>query len=229
MSARRPVLVIFDCDGVLVDSERISNGLLAAMLSAEGLPTTLTQARAAYQGLQLAQVREAAERRLGRELDAGFLERFQRERAAVFAERLKAVEGAADAVRSVRDAGIGVCVASQAGLEKTRSSLALTGLAALFDPGALFSAALVARGKPHPDLFLHAAEVMGAEPSRCAVVEDTASGVTAAVAAGMRAIGYTADSDAGALEAAGAEMLLDSLAGLPAALGIDARSGAPCG
>jgi HAD superfamily hydrolase (TIGR01509 family) len=228
VSSQPPKLVIFDCDGVLVDSERISNGVLADMLSAEGLATTLTEARAAYQGLQLAQVREAAERRLGRDLDTDFLERFERERAAVFAERLEAVEGAEHAVRSVRDSGIGVCVASQAGLQKTRTSLALTGLAALFDPDALFSAAQVPRGKPHPDLFLHAAETMGAEPSRCAVVEDTASGVTAAVAAGMRAIGYTADSDAAALKAAGAE-LLDSLFELPAALGLGVRRESSCG
>ncbi len=212
-------LVIFDCDGVLVDSERISNGLLAAMLSVEGLATTLEESRRDYQGLQLAEVLEAAQTQLGGELPAGFMERFQRDRAVLFEQQLKAVPGAAGAVTRVRAAGIGVCVASQGGLAKIRVSLGLTGLDGLFDPAALFSAAQVPRGKPHPDLFLHAAEAMGADPCRCAVVEDTASGVEAAVAAGMRALGYAADSDAAALERAGAE-ILGSLDRLPEALGL---------
>ena len=212
-------LVIFDCDGVLVDSERISNGLLAAMLSVEGLATTLEESRRDYQGLQLAEVLEAAQTQLGGELPGGFMERFQRDRAVLFEQQLKAVPGVAGAVTRVRAAGIGVCVASQGGLAKIRLSLGLTGLDGLFDPAALFSAAQVPRGKPHPDLFLHAAEAMGADPGRCAVVEDTASGVEAAVAAGMRALGYAADSDAAALERAGAE-ILGSLDRLPEALGL---------
>jgi len=212
-------LVIFDCDGVLVDSERISNGLLARMLSAEGLATTLEEARRDYQGLQLAEVLEAAQARIGSELPAGFMERFQRDRAVLFEQQLEAVSGAAGAVAQVRAAGIRVCVASQGGLAKICLSLGLTGLDGLFDPAALFSAAHVPRGKPHPDLFLHAAKVMGVDPGRCAVVEDTASGVEAAVAAGMRALGYVADSDAAALERAGAE-LLGSLDRLPEALGL---------
>ncbi|MGH2904498.1 MAG: HAD family hydrolase, partial [Solirubrobacteraceae bacterium] len=110
-------------------------------------------------------------------------------------------------------------VASQGKLEKTRLSLGLTGLRDLFRDTALFSAYSVPRGKPHPDLFLHAAEVMKAEPSRCAVVEDTPSGVTAAVSAGMRAIGYAADSDELALRQAGAE-ILQSMEDLPALLGL---------
>jgi len=88
--------------------------------------------------------------------------------------------------------------------------------AGLFGDEALFSAYSVPRGKPHPDLFLHAAQAMAVEPSRCAVVEDTPSGVTAAVSAGMRAFGYAADSDAVALRQAGAEVLgtMEELAGL---------------
>jgi HAD superfamily hydrolase (TIGR01509 family) len=209
-------LVIFDCDGVLVDSERISNDVLARLLSAQGLPTTLAQARRAYQGLLLGEVVASAEANLGRPLPEGWLERYERERAAEFRRSLEAVPGAAAAVRHAIAAGMAVCVASQGKLEKTRLSLELSGLADLFAQEALFSAELVARGKPHPDLFLHAAREMGAEPSRCAVVEDTPSGVIAAVSAGMRAIGYAADSDEAALRAAGAEIVhsLDALAGL---------------
>jgi HAD superfamily hydrolase (TIGR01509 family) len=209
-------LVIFDCDGVLVDSEGISNDVLARLLSAQGLPTTLAQARRAYQGLLLGEVVTSAEAKLGRPLPEGWLERYERERAAEFRRSLEAVPGAAAAVRHAIAAGMAVCVASQGKLEKTRLSLELSGLADLFAQEALFSAELVARGKPHPDLFLHAAREMGAEPSRCAVVEDTPSGVIAAVSAGMRAIGYAADSDEAALRAAGAEIVhsLDALAGL---------------
>jgi HAD superfamily hydrolase (TIGR01509 family) len=221
-------LVIFDCDGVLVDSEVISNGVLAQMLSAEGLPTTLNEARRDCQGLLLSEVLANAEAKLGRSLPAGWLAGYERERAEVFRRELEPVPGAAEAVQRVSAAGISVCVASQGKLEKTRLSLGLTGLMDLFPDGALFSAHSVARGKPHPDLFLHAASTMGAEPSRCVVVEDTPIGVTAAVSAGMRVLGYAADTDtdvgtaaAAELREAGAEALLKSLAELSPLLGLD--------
>jgi len=130
------------------------------------------------------------------------------------------VPGAAAAVTGVREAGIAVCVASQGKLEKIRLSLELTNLLGLFAPDALFSAEAVARGKPHPDLFLHAARQMGVAPERCVVVEDSPSGVHAAVAAEMEVFGFAADSDEAALRAAGAE-ILDSLAGLQQRLTVD--------
>jgi beta-phosphoglucomutase-like phosphatase (HAD superfamily) len=132
-------LVVFDCDGVLVDSEVISNEVLARSLTEQGLPT--------------------------------------------------------------------------------RMSLRLTKLDGLFPDEVVFSAYSVARGKPHPDLFLHSAATMAVEPSRCAVVEDTPSGVTAAVSAGMRALGYAADSDEAALRQAGARTFM-ALNELPAMLGL---------
>ncbi len=214
-----PDLVIFDCDGVLVDSEGLSNGLLADMLTAQGLPTCLALARRTYQGLLLADVFALAESKLGRPLPADLPERFERERAVLFERELTAVAGAADAVRRVRAAGADVCVASQGRLEKIVLSLRLTGMLDLFDADALFSAHAVPRGKPHPDLFLHAARSRGVRPASCAVVEDTPSGVTAAVSAGMRTLGYAADSDASALVLAGAE-ILDSLDELPERLGL---------
>jgi HAD superfamily hydrolase (TIGR01509 family) len=212
-------LVIFDCDGVLVDSEPISNGVLARLLSEEGLPTTLAESRRDYQGLLLSEVVEAAEARLGRPLPAGWLAGYERERAEAFRRELRAVPGAAEAVREVSEAGVGVCVASQGRLEKIELTLGLTGLRNLFAAEALFSAEFVPRGKPYPDLFLHAARTMGTEPRRCTVVEDTPSGVTAAVAAGMHALGYAADADARALTAAGAETF-DSLDELSSLLGL---------
>jgi HAD superfamily hydrolase (TIGR01509 family) len=212
-------LVIFDCDGVLVDSEVISNEVLARRLTREGLPTTLGEARRDYQGLLLADIRGRAEEKLGRSLPPGWLAEYEAERAEAFRHGLEPVPGAAEAVRRIKAAGLKVCVASQGRLEKTRLSLALTGLDHLFPDRVRFSAYSVANGKPAPDLFLHAAATIGVEPGACAVVEDTPSGVHAAVAAGMRAIGYTADSDEQALSEAGAEPL-GSLDGLPPLLGL---------
>jgi len=216
-------LVIFDCDGVLVDSESISNGVLARMLTAEGLPTTLAEARRDYQGLLLSEVINSAEAKLGRPLPEGWLARYEHERATAFHDELKPVTGAADAVRRVSAAGVAVCVASQGKLEKMHLTLGLTGLRDLFPNGALFSAESVPRGKPHPDLFLHAARVMGASPAHSVVVEDTPSGVTGAVSAGMRALGYAADSDERALADAGAEVF-HALDELPLLLGFGAGS-----
>lgn len=212
-------LVIFDCDGVLVDSESISNSVLARLLTAEGLPTTLREARRDYQGLLLSEVVASAQKRLGRSLPEDWLTHYERERAEAFERELQPVQGAAETVGRLSAAGVEVCVASQGKLEKTRFSLELTGLRHLFAAHALFSGEAVARGKPYPDLFLHAAEVMGARPRDCVVVEDTPSGVTAAVSAGMRAFGYVADSDEHALRRAGAEQLR-SLRELPGLLGL---------
>lgn len=212
-------LVIFDCDGVLVDSEVISNDVLARSLTEQGLPTTLPEARRDYQGLLLSDIDSRAQAKLGRPLANDWLQRYERERAAVFRQELRAVPSAAETVKRIKAAGVPVCVASQGKLQKTRLSLRLTQLDGLFPDEVLFSAYSVARGKPHPDLFLHAAASMAVEPSRCAVVEDTPSGVTAAVSAGMRALGYAADSDQAALRRAGAETFL-ALDELPVMLGL---------
>jgi HAD superfamily hydrolase (TIGR01509 family) len=212
-------LVIFDCDGVLVDSEVISNDVLARSLTALGLPTTLADARRDYQGLLLADVVTAAQAKLGRALPKDWLGSYERERAEAFRRQLQPVPGAAEAIKLISAAGVAVCVASQGKLEKTRLSLELTGLDRLFPTYARFSAESVTHAKPHPDLFLHAASVMRAEPARCIVVEDTPSGVAAAAAAGMRAFGYIADSDEAAMRAAGAQCLC-ALSELPDLLGL---------
>ena len=214
-------MVIFDCDGVLVDSEPISNRVLAEALTAEGLPTTLEEALAEYKGLLLSETVDRAEAKLGRALPVDWVAQYERARVEAFRRELEPIPGAAAAVERVLATGLAVCVASQGKLSKTQLTLTLTGLLDLFPPEARFSAYSVPRGKPHPDLFLHAASVMEAEPSRCVVVEDTPIGVTAAVSAGMRALGFTADSDEAALRHAGAEVLFSSLAELPALLGLN--------
>jgi HAD superfamily hydrolase (TIGR01509 family) len=212
-------LVIFDCDGVLVDSEVISNEVLARMLTREGLATTLADARRDYQGLLLTDILTRAEAKLGRPLPSGWLAEYEHMRAKAFHRALEPVVGAAEAVQRIKAAGLKVCVASQGALEKTRMTLGLTGLRELFAPHASFSAHDVSRPKPDPALFEHAAATMNVKPAACVVVEDTPSGVMAAVAAGMRAIGYAADSDERALRNAGAE-IIRSLEELPELLGV---------
>jgi HAD superfamily hydrolase (TIGR01509 family) len=216
---RVPELVIFDCDGVLVDSEGISGEVLARALTAAGLPTSPADALHEYKGLLMADLIERAQTQLGAALPAGFVDAFERDRMVEFRRRLQPVSGAGEAVRTLHAADVKACVASQGKLEKTDQTLRLTGLRDLFADNELFSAYMVARGKPHPDLFLYAAVAMRTSPDRCAVVEDTAIGVDAARSAGMRAFGYVADGDDEPLRLAGAEVLR-SLAELPERIGL---------
>jgi HAD superfamily hydrolase (TIGR01509 family) len=174
------------------------------MLTEQGLPTTLAEAKATYQGLLLADVLAGAQQRLGHPLPNSWIDEYERRRAAGFEARLKPIPGAAELARALLDAGVQICVASQGRLEKTRRSLSLTGLDVLFGQAARFSAEQVPRGKPHPDLFLFAAARMGFAPSRCVVIEDTPSGVSAARSAGMEVFGYAAETEARELEQAGA-------------------------
>jgi beta-phosphoglucomutase-like phosphatase (HAD superfamily) len=217
----QPRLVIFDCDGTLVDSEAISSEALARSLTKHGLPTTAAEAQREYEGLLLSEVDELARMRLGRPLPSGWLEAFERDRAERFRRELRPVPGAAAIVREITAAGIAVCVASQGKLEKTRLTLELTGLGELFVEQWLFSAWSVARGKPHPDLFLHAADAMRVEPRDCVVIEDSSSGIEAARAARMRVIGHAPQGGAVLLQA-GADEVVSSLYELPARLGVTA-------
>ncbi len=204
-----PTLVIFDCDGVLLDSEAIAAVELARALTALGLAFTAQEAMASFRGHALARVTEVVVQRLGHEPPAGWLEGFQHARDEAYRTGLTAVDGAAQAVCGVRAAGLAVCVASQAGPAKIRLVLALTGLDRLLDDRWLFSATEVAHPKPAPDLFLHAAATMGHAPGRCVVVEDGVLGTHGARAAGMAVLGYAADGGARELEAAGAQVFSD--------------------
>jgi HAD superfamily hydrolase (TIGR01509 family) len=213
-------LVIFDCDGVLVDSEPISNTVLAASLTAAGVPTSPEEAMREYKGRLLTEVADRAAELLGAPVADEFIADYERDREAAFREALQAVPGAREAVEAVKAAGVDVCVASQGKRSKTELTLTLCGLRDLFDDRALFSADDVPRGKPFPDLFQHAAAARGATADRSAVVEDTVIGVTAAVAARMRVLAYAGDEDPAPLQAAGARTVR-SLTALPAALGLD--------
>jgi HAD superfamily hydrolase (TIGR01509 family) len=212
-------LVIFDCDGVLVDSEPTSNRVLAAAISEAGLAIHPDEVERQFEAMRLADIQARVEERLGRPLGASWIGDFERRREAAFREGMDPVAGVEEVLRWLRAAGRAICVASQARREKTELTLGLTGLRSYFDDTGLFSSTMVARGKPHPDLFLHAAAAMGFEPARCVVVEDAVPGVEAALAAGMTALGYAPPGSNDRLARAGARNFT-SMAELPGLLSV---------
>ena len=216
----RPDLVIFDCDGVLVDSEALANANLAAAVTEWGWAMSPAEARGRWVGRSMSAVGDDLKARLGARLPGDWLEILRLRDEAAFRARLRAVAFADEAVRAVQAAGLATCVASSGSFEKMEVTLGVTGLRPLFE-GRIFSSRQVARGKPHPDLFLFAAARMGAAPAACAVVEDSVAGATGAVAAGMRVFGYVGDpeTDADGLARAGAALFAD-MRRLPSLLGL---------
>lgn len=198
-------LVIFDCDGVLVDSEPIANRELARALCEVGLETTLESSMRDYMGRSWGACLEIFEAKLGRPLPPDFEPRFWARAEAALRAELRAVPGIHEALARIATP---TCVASSGRHDKMRITLGVTGLLERFE-GRIFAAADVSRAKPWPDLFLHAAARMGAAPEGCVVVEDSPRGVEAGVAAGMRVLGYASRTDAAALAAAGAEVFVD--------------------
>jgi len=206
MGAR--VAVIFDCDGVLVDTELLANRAFAAALNRAGLPWSVEQTMRRLVGRSMKSCVTIVESELGHPLPADFLSRLQEETFAAFrAAPVQPVPGIVSLLQWLEAEKIPYCVASSGEIEKMRLTLGLTGLLQRFE-GRMFSAAMVARGKPFPDLFLHAARGIGADPADCTVIEDAVPGVEAAVAAGMRALAYAgADhADDAGLRAAGGEV-----------------------
>ena len=212
-------LVIFDCDGVLVDSERISMRELTRALAREGGTLDESQVSERFVGLALLDVEREAAAHLGRPVPDGWLERFLAERAEAFERELRPVPGAREAVDGVRAAGWETCIASGGRMAKMEQTLRIAGLRDAFPDDRIFSAYAVPRGKPAPDLFLHAASVCGYAPEACVVVEDSVPGVIAGRNAGMRTLGYAAGDapHAARLATLGAEPLAD-LRKLPARL-----------
>jgi HAD superfamily hydrolase (TIGR01509 family) len=213
-------LVIFDCDGVLVDSERLAVRIEAELLTALGWPLTEQDVLERFVGRTDAYVLGEIEAALGKavpEWASLYGERLHR----AFHDELGAVEGIVEALDEIM---LPTCVASSGTHDKMRLTLGLTDLYDHFD-GRMFSTTEVARGKPAPDLFLHAAACMGAEPTRCVVVEDSRSGVEAARAAGMRSFGYAGGlTPAAWLEGPGTTVF-DDMAALPALLGLPTAGG----
>ena len=205
------MLVIFDCDGVLVDSEPIANQSFARALKQQGLDWSVEETMRRLMGRSLKSCVEIVEGEIGRKLPGNFLETMQAVTYQGFRDApLQAVAGVKDAAQALKAAGVETCVASSGGLEKMRFTLGLTGLWDFFE-GRIFSAAQVARGKPFPDLFLHAAISMNVQPFDCVVVEDSVPGVQAARSAGMRALAYAAApyADRVALAKAGGFLFTD--------------------
>ena len=206
-------LVIFDCDGVLVDSEPISNRILAERLTAIGLPTTTDDAIRDYMGRSWKTDQEIIEARLGRPLPEGWVHAYHAEVIAAFATELRPVDGIAAALDAIETPW---CVASSSAHPRIRAALSACGLLERFE-GRIFSATDVEHGKPAPDLFLHAARACGAAPERCAVVEDAPPGAAAGRRAGMDVFGYAGLTAPELLAAEGA-CVFTSMAELPALL-----------
>jgi HAD superfamily hydrolase (TIGR01509 family) len=179
-------LVIFDCDGVLIDSERLSVKVDVVVLRELGWPLSEAEVIERFVGRSDRDTQDAIEAHLGRKLPPGWEERFKPLYDEAFEAELAPVEGVLEALDQIT---VPSCVASSGTHAYLRQMLGLTGLYDRF-AGRIFSAEDVAAGKPAPDLFLHAAEQMAVEPSRCVVVEDSRSGVEAARAAGMRTLAF---------------------------------------
>ncbi len=227
--ARWPEVVIFDCDGVLVDSELIALGVTRKMLGGAGLALSDEETRERFLGMRQDGVLARIEKELGLPLPKGFSAALAREILATFERELKGVDGVRQAVAGL-DAR--VCVASSSAPQRLRFALRVTGYESLFAPN-IFSSAEVQRGKPWPDLFLFAARAMRAAPHDCLVIEDSVAGVTAARAAGMTAFGFVGASHFSAtaqgeeLTAAGAALIFADMARLPELVASWSASGRP--
>lgn len=202
LNRRPPDLLIFDCDGVLVDSEMIASESLAAHLHDHGVEISAQQCRRRFTGYSLDKMLEELTGD-GACLPEDFLATLRQRDIVAFAQDLKPLPGI---ISFLEESHIRRCVASSGITEKIRTNLQTTGLLGFFE-GAIFSADMVAHAKPAPDLFLMAAREMGADPMDCLVIEDSALGVEAATRAGMRVFGFSGGSHCGP---GYAEMLRDA-------------------
>ena len=206
-------LVIFDCDGVLVDSERLTVAVEARMLTELGWPITTDEVVRRFVGGSSEAMLAEIERHLGPELTEEFDRRSTEEIVAAFHAELRPVDGVHELVEDLHLHGVPTCVASSGSHRKMDLTLGLTGLRHLFE-GRIYSATEVGRGKPWPDLFLHAARAMGVDPNRCAVIEDSINGARAAIAAGTNCYAFAGGlSPRDELEATGA-IVFDTMAQL---------------
>lgn len=207
------MLAIFDCDGVLVDSEPIANASFSAALATQGLDWSIEETMRRLLGRSLKSCVEIVEAELGRKLPDDFLEKMQAVTYGNFRDApLQPIKDVKDAVLALQAAGVETCVASSGAPEKMRFTLGLTGLWDLFG-GRIFSSSQVPRGKPFPDLFLHAALSLDVQPFDCVVIEDSVPGVQAARSAGMRVLAYAGApyADRVGLAAAGGELFDDMM------------------
>jgi HAD superfamily hydrolase (TIGR01509 family) len=210
-------LVIFDCDGVVVDSELIGNRIFGEWLAELGLQLSEKELHRQFMGRSLADNLKIVERMLGRPIPTEAVTQYKKRRDEVLREEVEAMRG----IRELLDRlDLPYCIASSGDHDKMRATLGGTGLLPLFE-GRLFSATEVPRAKPAPDVFLYAAQRMGASPPRCVVIEDSVNGVKAAQAAGMTVLGFAGLTPAADLTAAGAQATFTDVEQLGPLLGLD--------
>jgi HAD superfamily hydrolase (TIGR01509 family) len=214
MTANRLALVIFDCDGVLVDSEVITSRVFTGMLNELGIAVTNEEVFDKFVGRSMSQCLEMIAELMGRKVPENFVSQYHVRTAVALKSDLKAVSGVEAMLESIQ---VPYCVASNGSHDKMQTTLGITGLLSKFQ-GKLYSVSEVARGKPFPDVFLYAAGKSGVPPCDCAVVEDTPTGVTAGVAAGMTVYGYCAHTPAQRLIDAGAHCTFGRMSELPGLL-----------
>jgi HAD superfamily hydrolase (TIGR01509 family) len=212
----RPPLLIFDCDGVLIDSELISCRVVAEELTAWGAPHEGLEVAHRFAGYTDAAIAETVAAETGVALPADFPARVQARALAAFESQLEPMAGMTELLE--RDEGAR-CVASNSGQERLEKAIALVGLSRFFTQGSYFSAQQVARAKPAPDLHLHAAARMGYAPAQALVIEDSVTGVQAAVAAGIPVVGllaasHVSEGQEAALRRAGARGVFQTAASL---------------
>lgn len=206
--------VIFDCDGVLVDSEVLGCRVLAEMITEKGFPISPEEAVQQFKGGKLADCIAVVEEQLGEKLPDDFPDQIRAEMAEVFESELQAVQGVHEALKSIP---VTKCVASNGPEEKMALTLKITDLLHFFE-GRIYSAYTLGVWKPEPDLYLYAAAQLGVSPQECVVVEDSHLGVQAAVAAGIPVLGYADHSSPTELESLGAK-IFHSMSELPRLLG----------
>ena len=214
-------LVIFDCDGVLVDSEVIACRAVSEVLVEFGFTLPVDEIAERFIGTSTKDMYAALEREWCCVLPDALRARIGARSRELFDRELRPVKGVARALNELSGRR---CVASSSGSEVINYKLGRTDLLRYFAPAALFSSHMVSRGKPAPDLFVHAAESMGTLPERCLVIEDSVPGVTAAKAAGMTAYGFIGASHCAAdheerLSAAGADLVFAEMCALPSLIG----------
>lgn len=214
-------LIVFDCDGVLIDSEAIACRVDAEVLSGAGIPITAAEVAERFIGTTMSHMLATLSAEHAVALPPDLVSRWHRRLEVAFERELRPLPGVSELLAALT---VPSCVASSSGPERLAKSLGLTGLAGHFGPH-IFSARSVARGKPAPDLFLYAAERMAVAPARCLVIEDSLAGVTAAVAAGMTVYGFTGGSHCEPghgerLRSAGAAQVVTSMAELGETIGL---------
>ncbi len=195
-------LVIFDCDGVLVDSEAISDLIVSRLVKQIGLEMSPSEIQAHTQGLSDRDMWKLFGRMSGEPIASVIKAGFRSEQLAALRTDAVAIHGVEEVLRRLRSHGVPICVASSGTKAKMRVTLRATKLDRYFS-GNVFSAGQVRRGKPEPDLFLFAADRMGIQPNRCAVVEDSVNGVRAGIAAQMRTFAFSRETASQELAAMG--------------------------